>query len=471
MNKNGVVTPSSGDQPTLDCGDTLEIMAATRSSARSQINILPPELLLEIFSISKSCCMRDSKSYFQNFASVCGYWRQLAFGEPRLWTHVDIGPGMPLWLSKLILARSECSPIHIHMHISRVPHPNFTTEREKDSIFELMTPHIRRVRTLGILVCPAAEALVASTLSLWLDRGDPSVAKSLWIRRPHATSTIFYRPTKQEDESAARQGNSEAMINALTQLKLQRIILNWDVHTYRGLFDLHLSFKKPHFSASISDRLLARILSANPCLVNLKISNLTVNRTDSTEPVEPVLLNHLQNLGIFEMTRATLDCLLPIIRVPESSEISVGITPRYPIECTIKEFLLSARVTSLYWYNCAQLPFSSYHVEFLKSLPHLRTLVLDKHLIPSSLSRDPNVVLSPLVLVTLLKCRISLEGLKNFVSICGTQELHIEKCREVLDGDDIEKLGGFHKELYPTLKVHVTNTSSVMRLSYCSSHI
>ncbi|QRV92767.1 F-box-like protein [Ceratobasidium sp. AG-Ba] len=449
----------------------LKVMAANRSNARSKINILPPELLLEIFSISESCCMRDSKSCFQNFAGVCSYWRQLALGETHLWTHVDIGPGMPRSLSKLMFTRSQCSPVHIHIHISKVPPLFCAIDEEKENILELMSPHIHRVRTLGILVCPGAEALVTSTLSFWLNRGDPSVAKSLWIRRPQATSTVFYRPIEEEDESTAGRGNPKAMINALTQLELQRIVLKWNFHTYRGLFELQLSFKKPHFSPRISDKLLARILSANPRLVTLKISNLNVHRTYSTEPVEPAFLNHLKNLGIFEMSRAALDCLLPIIGLPESSKINVGIGPRYRIECNLKDFLLSARVTSLYWHNCDQDPFSLYHIEFLKSLPHLRNLVLDGHLIPRSLARDCIVMFSPLSLVTLLKCSISLEGLMDFVLICGTQELRIEMCREVLEGEDMEKVGGILEDLYPTLKVIVTNTSSVMMLSYCSSHI
>lgn len=85
-------------QPTHVNEERLTIARKTLNKARNRstklvsINVLPPEILVHIFDLSKCHCTRDPYWFkglpvdddLSPFLNVCTYWRQIALNAPKL---------------------------------------------------------------------------------------------------------------------------------------------------------------------------------------------------------------------------------------------------------------------------------------------------------------------------------------------------------------------------------------------------
>ncbi|QRV81002.1 F-box-like protein [Ceratobasidium sp. AG-Ba] len=455
-------------------GSRMSILAARNEWVR--MSVLPPEILIRIFQVSTPYCAREDRTSYQNFAGVCRYWREIAIHEPSLWNHVDIATDISEELSKMALERTNKSPIHVHIHASRSRAPAVNSEQEVARVTTILSPHVHRICSVGLLTRPPSEALIAGILDLWLKRGSPELARSLIIRRPHAMSTIPYPPQSWNGSSLCE--NSKLMLAALQELELQRTKIDWDSSAYRGLVNLQLSFKvdDDDLSPSIHLRQLANILSSSPLLSTLKLGTLRIEHPEDDPYPEPVRLKSLRDLSIFYIGEASLELLLRIITLPETpAELRIGLTPRDPIENALGQFLSLSGATDLYMYKWPKNPQSAFaQLSFLKSMSRLRMLVLDNYTIDNSLViRTETVPPVPFRIprVILLDCNVSLAGLELLTAELCIQELRIEKCQTTRNDENIRDIPIRLGEIYPEAGIVVASTDSRENWSYCSADV
>ncbi|KAG8790241.1 hypothetical protein FRC12_012404 [Ceratobasidium sp. 428] len=127
------------------------------------INTLPPETLSYVFTLSRSYCARTSteKIEFHDLAVVCTHWREVALNATRLWTHIDIGPGTPTYLTKLLLKLTRKVPIHVHIY-----EPPTSLSGLQSEALDLLMPHAHRVCTVHIESYSFNQKFIRSILEL-----------------------------------------------------------------------------------------------------------------------------------------------------------------------------------------------------------------------------------------------------------------------------------------------------------------
>ncbi|KAG9110288.1 hypothetical protein FRC07_008208 [Ceratobasidium sp. 392] len=323
-----------------------------------------------------------------------------------------------------------------------------------------------------------SEALIARVLDLWLARGNPNLARSLWVRRPYGTSTIPYPLQARNEGLIDCSQNLELMPQALEELELQRTRLDWDSIAYRGLVNLQLSFKVSDYGLipPISLQELADVLLASPLLSTLKLSTLRIHHPKGSNHPAPVWLSCLRDLSIFYLRQKDLELLLSVIIIPETSTgLRIGLTPQDPLENSLERFLLLSRATELYMYNWGKsLESNSVQLSFLKSMSHLRSLVLDNYTSEGSLIVHAHTddtsppALSCIPRVILLECHVALEGSKVLSEELQIKELRIEKCQSYAGGGELQVMSASLGEAYPETKCIVADTDSTENWGYCS---
>ncbi|KAG9127730.1 hypothetical protein FRC07_010342 [Ceratobasidium sp. 392] len=446
------------------------------STTLVRVNRLPPEILANIFALSKTYCVRDDRMCFHNFTGVCAYWRQIATNRAELWTHIDVGPEVPDSLTKLLLERTQDIPIHVHLH---EPNPKVhddrpTPEHEVSRVTKLLSPHMHRVCTLDIESHSYSRSFVGTMLNLWFEKGDPSLAKTLLVFRPSADKLLCPNGQSRNGVLLSRSGNAMAILRSLTKLHLQNVKFDWDSGAYRGLVDLRLSTLCDNISMSVSQ--LADIISENPKIVTLKLRRLRITCTTDWDQPPPIELNCLKVLSLFFINSDSLRLLLPLIALPRApSDLIVGLSICNDIHKELVQFFARSQMTTLYLYD-AGYPFSAW-TSLLNSLPSPHNLVLHEfHMhdisTPEKITPEPLELTSPprLPTVTLLQCTVTLEGLKNLVSNHNIQDLHLERCRvyrgAIDNPNELEGVRTSLLEVYPELKCNILDTDSGWQAFY-----
>ncbi|KAG8733601.1 hypothetical protein FRC12_018828, partial [Ceratobasidium sp. 428] len=245
-----------------------------RSTTLARINMLPPEILVEIFALSKTYCVKDDVRCFHNFAGVCAYWRQLSLNRVDFWSHVDIGPNTPDSRTDLLFKRTGDNPIHVH-----VSEPSVESNEWEHTIFSevkkavtILRPHIHRVCTLHLESPQDLSFLVNNVLNLWLNQGDSSVARSLVIQQPN--TTLLSNHNGDTSEGSSFSANAKSVLDSLKKLHLQSSWFDWNRGaSCNNLVDLSLS--SSHSTMLIPAEDIARVLCSNlRSIAILKIKGL-----------------------------------------------------------------------------------------------------------------------------------------------------------------------------------------------------
>ncbi|KAG8691242.1 hypothetical protein FRC09_011685, partial [Ceratobasidium sp. 395] len=160
------------------------------ANTTARINKIPIEILAHIFALSKKYCFRPHSRgdiSLSNITAVCKHWRQLALDTPALWTHIDIGPVTPTKLTQISLKRTKDKELHVHVYDPQPEVPSQLEEFKEMSrkVIPMLKPHIHRVRSLDLESYAYSTNFVASVLNLWLNHGNPQIARSLFIHRPY----------------------------------------------------------------------------------------------------------------------------------------------------------------------------------------------------------------------------------------------------------------------------------------------
>ncbi|KAG8713200.1 hypothetical protein FRC08_013570, partial [Ceratobasidium sp. 394] len=263
------------------------------------IHALPPEILARIFALSKGYCFHNSRERvsLHNVAAVCDQWRQLAISTPGLWAHIDIGPTTPTDLTRLLLARTGDTPVHIHVY---EPQPELPSDldylkQKSRKVLPMLKPCIHRVCTLNVESYAYSTKFVGSVLNLWLDRGSTTLPRSLLVHRPFFDGVLSVNEPKPGTR-VSQSKNAELVPRSINTLHLEGSMLPWDSNAYRGLVDLRLQFWRCEVSASTSQ--LASIISASPELAILKLGHLCLTRSKDWNQPAPILLSHLRLLDL-----------------------------------------------------------------------------------------------------------------------------------------------------------------------------
>ncbi|KAG8679314.1 hypothetical protein FRC09_019051 [Ceratobasidium sp. 395] len=443
-----------------------QLLATTRnkSTALAPVNSLPPEILAGIFALSKTCCIKDEKANFLNFAGVCTYWRHIAIHTADLWTHVDIGQGVPEDLTVTLLERTKNTPIYLHMFEPRAFSSPTRTCEAKKVIKTMLSPHVHRIYALDAESRESHGRLITTILNLWLSSGNPNLTKSLFISRQ--SSSILYCDGESNIATLIKQSETaQTILQNLNKLHLQDVRFDWNSGVYRGLVDLQLSSFGATISISVSR--LMDLFTANPTLSKLKLGHLKVIPTQGLSHPAPITLSHLKALRLLHIDRISLQRLLPLIGPPDSStELSVGFTSSGSID-DLSNFLVTSHATMLYYSNRAE-TISPIWRSLLKSMSSLRHLVLRELVIIDPLSESnaamPHQQLFPYIAsVTLQQCRVTFGGLKWLTDLFEIRDLRLERCFTAeADGRKLHDLQVPLLEAYPELKLTITDAISAV---------
>ncbi|KAG8683803.1 hypothetical protein FRC09_015840, partial [Ceratobasidium sp. 395] len=198
------------------------------SSTLVPVNTLPPEILVNIFSLSMTRCVRDDREHLHNFTGVCAYWRQVAMNAVQLWSHIDIGPGAPDSLANMLLERTKNAPIHVHLHEPKRENNEPTSEQEVSRATKILLPHVHRIRSLDIESYSYSRGFVGALLNLWLESGDPSLARSLVVYRPNASMLLSPDGYSRHVTLLSRSDNAKRVLQSLGKLHLQNVLFDLD---------------------------------------------------------------------------------------------------------------------------------------------------------------------------------------------------------------------------------------------------
>ncbi|KAG8686526.1 hypothetical protein FRC09_014070 [Ceratobasidium sp. 395] len=434
-----------------------------KSATLVRVNTLPPEILAQIFVLSKAYCIRSGSIYFHNVASVCAYWQRVAFNTPDLWTHIDVGPRTPVNLAEALLERAKDKPLYIHLC---EPEPERTPDSDISKTISTITPHMHRVCSMDIQSYSLSRVFTCALLNLWLAHGSTTLSKSLSVYRPKGERLLYscgdgkHRRLKYQSDSA------NGVLSSLTTLHLDRVKFDWDSPAYRDLIDLRLDL--PSQSPSISIPQLVTILTANPALSTLKLGRLKITSPEDWVPPAPVELNHLKVLNLIHLQPGSLRLLLPVISLPSASgELSVGLSLSGGSQDELENFLARSQMATLYCL-CSE----STVRRTLVSLPCLDTLVLDHLEMSEEPAAEENVVASQpmqyshISSVVLLSSVVNFTGLERFVTEHGVHTFSLEKCSVQKESShDLQAMRTSLLELFPELGCSISDTDSTSRQS------
>ncbi|KAG8687405.1 hypothetical protein FRC08_011980 [Ceratobasidium sp. 394] len=441
------------------------------SQTLTKASTLPPEILTRIFVLSKTFyCAPGDRLSFYNFARVCRHWREIAITRPELWTHMDVGPGTPGIVRVLPLLRGKDRPIYVHLHEMEPGRDNLTPDHEVSKAISLLTPHMDRVYALNIESTSPSRNFASALLNLWLGSSNPDLVRFLRVYRPMASTILSSDGQSRNGMLATRSESAGGMLRSLSRLHLQNVKLDWDSGAFQDLVDLRLAV-----TISVSVSQVADILSANPELSILKLSRLTITRPEGWRDPEPVLLRRLHSLFFADMGLDSLQLLLPLIgRSTPPTELGLGIVPLVPLHDDLRAFLTRTGATGLYCFHIMDRYSFPTWLSLLRSLPSLRNLVLNGfHMSNVPVNETGAVTSQPspsphLPNITLLECKVTLEGLADLVAEHGIRCLRLENC-QVLEGNDgnLEDLRASLLEVYPELNCIVSDMDSTVQWDYC----
>ncbi|KAG8766772.1 hypothetical protein FRC12_006665 [Ceratobasidium sp. 428] len=433
-----------------------------RSATLARINTLPPEILAQVFVLSRTHCVHDNSLKFHDLAGVCAYWQQIALDTLDLWTHIDIGPGTPLNLAKLLLQRTRDSPIHVHLHEPEAEKIDNrlipTPDHEVSKAITVLTPHIHRVCTLDIESYSYSRVFIRALLNLWLTSGSATLSKSLSVFRPSGEQLLYPYGRSKNGMLKSRSENANELLSSLSTLHLHRVKFDWHSGAYKNLIDLRLDLPCQNAPISVSD--LAAILTSNPIISILKLGRLRVTSPEDWTPPAPISLKSLKVLNIANLQSDSLRLVLPLVALPSfPDKLSVGISVVDELQSELESFFVRSQMTTLY---CRCSGGSAWRAR--KTFPCLDTLILYQFVMTDEPAAEEGTASSQLIQYTpissiiLLSSIVSFTGLERFVTEHSVQHISLEKCE-----GDLEHIQNLMMESHPELNCSISSIDSTSR--------
>ncbi|QRV82096.1 F-box-like protein [Ceratobasidium sp. AG-Ba] len=443
------------------------------STALSPINSLPPEILSQIFAQSRVHCARDKSKElrFHDIAAVCAYWRRVALNSADLWAHIDVGPGTPEKLTKLLLDRTVNRPIHVHVYEAE-SETSSTFKYETERTLRLLGPHMRRAVSLDVESYGSSRIFTSSVLNLWLSLSSQefSTPRSLLVYRPNG-EIVLSSHGRSDKSLRLFSKNAKDVLKSIARLHLQDVILDWDSCAHQGLVDLRLSF--PTGDASLSILHLANMLAASSKLAILKLGNIKVTKSEDDKPCH-IALPSLKVLNLVELGHDSVKLLLPLISVPYSGELELGLPACRHMHEELVGFFTRCSVSTFFYSFYREDDSLTLPPSLLPSLPSIPNMILRRFDIDSTIDAEightPGSHPHPhLPNVKLVSCSVTLSGLKSLINQHGVQDLHLERCNKSgEERQDLQDIQACILESYPNIRLCISEIDSVSQASYGS---
>ena len=272
-----------------------------RRNALVPISCLPPETLVEIFSLLP---FLDVSKYDPHLARirlthVCHRWREVALYSPYLWNHINFTTLTRAGITE-ILARAKMSPLHFEGEI---------THWNKARLRRQLEAHISHTRHLTISgeFQTMLERLVSPAPAL--------VSLSLTTHSSYMSSQCII-PDSLFNGTAPK----------LTRLELLGCSIRWQSPLLKGLQTLKLlPYAHPKPKPTLEDWLAA--LSEMSQLKTLILDNVTPALSDDNPHIsEPKRTVALPSLTLFYITASAGDCALALAHLVLPALISLHVT-------------------------------------------------------------------------------------------------------------------------------------------------
>ncbi|QRV95791.1 F-box-like protein [Ceratobasidium sp. AG-Ba] len=440
-----------------------------KSSVLSPVNLLPPEILTDIFVLAvdmdranRTALSQIAREEGENstalarlrrpdlatvISSVNIHWRRLAVRTRALWSYIDFGDSgarssMPFARAKLWLERAKGAPLYVSIN---------TTGRAANimdawAILPLLRSHETHFRSLDLALTQSDE--VHATMARWLTEGSPDSLRSLAVSVP-------YPPQQGDSPHALPPGmmsreQRDAYFEPLRSLDLDGTYLSWGGASFRNLVDLRLSRLTDRVCPNVEQ--FVGILSGSPTLRTLWLRRMTI-RVGARMNFAPIKMANLEILGLEHIEPQGLCLLLPLLAPEPEIYIKVAAYTRDPGEVgeSLTDLFARSKVGKLHlstFVNPAQLP------RMLARLQHLRTFTWQglnigdeffEEMARNSTSSDGTPVNAPegsasaylcpsLSKLDLQQCSLSAEALRGMLTSRSIPRLSIVGCHLVVDG-------------------------------------
>ncbi|CAE6352182.1 unnamed protein product [Rhizoctonia solani] len=437
---------------------TLDQLGHTARLSTPPINMLPPDILVEVFAqvcntrpcpagIEHHLRATSDRTFLKDpvtLTHVCSYWRRIAVNLAPLWAHIDLFPDQfrdPLLAARLYAYSTRSSQALLDIHIMQKTHflqaPFGSLPADHDIIHFLATaaPRMKRL-TLTAACGPSRGKFCDLVLATCFANFTPGTLKEVSI-----------------DAVTIQKATPEAFWSPVTVLRLQNYHPGWSSKAYHGLTELRLNGTNP-----ISYSRLASILELSPKLRILELDVSLRESYSSEVPSAPVRLEELEIL-VLKISETRLGPLLRLI-APGQKPLSLSILdpylgPSIPARLEIEHFIARSNVTQL----CVH-EFDGYSqlAEVLSLMPTVRTLAISDFRCSNIEDGpdSPNFTLDALyVLDSGEDTALFWYNIEQFVKRHKVQKLTLWKCRFEQCG--LNKFEGtLHNEHYgmcPTIEV------------------
>ncbi|KAG9123646.1 hypothetical protein FRC07_014392 [Ceratobasidium sp. 392] len=348
--------------------------AHNRSPKLVPILSLPNEILVSIFTLTlPRCALLTSRQYTKipkclsaqtllTITHVCSSWRQIALNVAALWAHVDIEERGPsdikrMELNELLFSRASASPFSVQVFAEAFFRTPFM------SALDQLCPHLHKVHSLYF----RSDSNRARPLYYWLKNGTPGSVKELSLIGPECSASSSHITFESTPLDPARVSS---FLAPLQVLRLQGMSLDWESSAYHGLVHLELFDIPPNASPTLQQ--LNRILSVCPKLRVLRLG--LQNITEVHRSLQPVALNMLETLDLFDTPTTPCSHILPMI-TPGPTELFLRISTKRNLDLILS---LSNRsnITGLY-ITMSLTKHAKHFSRFLASFKNLRALAID----------------------------------------------------------------------------------------------
>ncbi|KAG8792296.1 hypothetical protein FRC12_006550 [Ceratobasidium sp. 428] len=328
----------------------------------------------------------------------------------------------------------------------------------------MLEPHVQRIRTLH-LQSPSTSSESRKTIAdTWLSYANIQLPMSLFQETPPDSLLSIDEPRPDPRASRSKDAGQVTVLPLfVTTLHLKGTMLPWTSYAYHNLVDLTL--RSRWRLESVSQLQLAGLFSASPALATLKIIHQRIARTEESLLSIPTLLSRLKLL-VLRLEAGSLERFLPLISVPDSEDLSVGVTVYGRPQVALEAFFSRFKMATLYCYH----PFLMYHrlrLSLLRSLTRVSTVLILRELSIDgkyyTTGPESRSFTSLIPNVMLVSCKVTFEGLKGLVTEHQIHNLRLQCCvlqTSIPESQSLEDIRILLLEIYPDLEVSIEDTDS-----------
>ena len=276
-----------------------------RHNAPAPISRLPPETLIEIFSLlpsSSNDCDCVPHLELISVTHVCRQWREVALCCPYLWTHIDFTK-LSLTGFPEILARAKMSPLHFEAKITPLRGERF------DAFGRQLEAHISHTRHLTI------SGEFHTTLERRLVSSAPALV-SLSLRKSNTYSfSPYIIPDSLLNGTAPK----------LMRLELRGCSIGWKSPLLKGLQTLKIRAPSVQEMPTLEDWLdaLNEMYQLKTLILDNATPTLSIDNPNIPAPQRTVTLPSLTH---FDITAPARDCALALAHLVLPVLVSLHVT-------------------------------------------------------------------------------------------------------------------------------------------------